>query len=372
MAGSIDVVVAVHDGYALTCDCLADLRAQTRPHRVIVVDDGSRDATAQRIGRDWPEARLVRLESNQGYTKAVNRGVRAGTGEYVVLLNNDVRLAPDCLERLLAPLERDPRVGSAAALMLSADGRRVDSLGIAADATLAGFARLRGARLEELGGGREDAGRETARAEPVCTAPVGTEPAGAEPMGTEPMDTEPAGIEPAGMEPVGAPVLVGPEGTAGAYRRSAWEQVGGLDERISAYMEVLDLALRLRTAGWETASVPQARGTHLGSGTYGRRSPRQRRLAGFSRAYLLRRYGVLRGRAGARALLTEALVVAADMALCRDAQALRGRLEGWRAGAGLPRRPRPPAAAIDSSISLWRSLALRRAAVARSRPQSPT
>ena len=135
----------------------------------------------------------------------------------------------------------------------------------------------------------------------------------------------------------GTPVLTGPEGTTGAYRRAAWEQVGGLDETIVAYMEILDLALRLRTAGWVTASAPDACGVHLGSSTYGRRSARQRRLAGFSRGYLLRRYGVLRSRAGARALLTETAVVAADIALCRDTQALRGRVQGWRAGAGLQR-----------------------------------
>jgi hypothetical protein len=86
-------------------------------------------------------------------------------------------------------------------------------------------------------------------------------------------------------------------------------------------------------------------------------------MAGFSRGYLLRRYGVLRGRASARALLTETAVVAADLAICHDTQALRGRVEGWRAGANLPRHPPPPGEAIDSSISLWESLKLRRGAI---------
>jgi hypothetical protein len=86
-------------------------------------------------------------------------------------------------------------------------------------------------------------------------------------------------------------------------------------------------------------------------------------MAGFSRGYLLRRYGVLRGRAGARALLTETAVVVADLAACHDTQALHGRVQGWRAGAGMPRPPRPPDEAIDSSISLWRSLQLRRGAL---------
>ncbi|HEV2998395.1 MAG TPA: hypothetical protein VGX16_04765, partial [Solirubrobacteraceae bacterium] len=157
--------------------------------------------------------------------------------------------------------------------------------------------------------------------------------------------------------------LTGPEGTAGAYRRAAWEQVGGLDGTIRAYMEILDIALRLAGAGWEAAQAPDAIGVHLGSRTYGPRSPEQRRLAGFSRAYLLRRYGVLRGRAAARALLTEVLVVGADALLCRDLQAARGRLEGWRAAHGMPRRAWPPTRAIDPSITLRESLGLRRGAV---------
>jgi N-acetylglucosaminyl-diphospho-decaprenol L-rhamnosyltransferase len=309
VAASIDVVVPVHNGYALTRRCLEHLERQTVTHRTIVVDDGSSDGTPESLRRDWPQATLVELGSNHGYTKAVNRGVHAGDGEHVVLLNNDVQLAPDCLERLVAPLRRDPGIGSVASLMLMADERRIDSLGVSADVTLAGFARLRGHDVKDL----------------------------ASPM----------------------PVLAGPEGTAGAYRRAAWVQVGGLDETISAYMEILDLALRLRMAGWGAASAPDARGTHLGSSTYGKRSARQRRLAGFSRGYLLRRYGVLRSNAAARSLLTETIVVAADMALCRDAQALRGRLDGWRAGAGMPRHPPPPREAIDSSISLLDSLKLR-------------
>jgi N-acetylglucosaminyl-diphospho-decaprenol L-rhamnosyltransferase len=312
VAASIDVIVPVHDHYALTCACLQHLALQTAPHRVIVVDDGSSDGTATQLRRDWPATTTIELGSNQGYTRAVNRGVSAGEGEYVVLLNNDVELRPDCLERLVLPMA-DPAIGSVAALMLVPGEATIDSLGVTADATLAGFARLKG--------------------------------------------------HPAADAHVCEPLLTGPEGTAGAYRRSAWEEVGGLDDGIRAYMEILDLALRLHTAGWQTASAPDAAGVHLGSSTYGRRSATQRRLSGFSRAYLLRRYGVMRSRSAPRALLTEAIVTAADMLLCRDPQALQGRVEGWRAARGRERHRWPPATAIDASITLRDSLALRHGAV---------
>jgi GT2 family glycosyltransferase len=313
VAASIDVVVPAYNRYELTRDCLSHLARQTAPHRTIVVDDGSSDDTPAQVRRDWPDVAVVELGANHGYTRAVNRGVSAGEGEYVVLLNNDVQLRPDCLERLVVPLADDPRVGSVAATILTRDERTLDSVGVTADATLAGFARLQG------------------RPRADATLP--------------------------------SPVLTGPEGAAGAYRRTAWEEGGGLDETIVAYMEILDLALRLHTLGWNTASAPDALGVHFGSSTYGKRSPEQRRLAGFSRGYLLRRYGVLRGAESARALLTETAVVAGDIAICHDIEALRGRVQGWREAAGMSRHPRPPKAAIADSISLWESLRLRRAAL---------
>jgi GT2 family glycosyltransferase len=156
------------------------------------------------------------------------------------------------------------------------------------------------------------------------------------------------------------PLLTGPAGTAAAYRRSAWEQVGGLDETIFAYYEDFDLALRLRIAGWETAAAADAVGVHLGSATHGHRSAWQRRHGGFGRAYLLRRYGALRSRGALRTLVTEGAVVLGDLAISRDTAALQGRVRGWRAGARRPRLPRPPAAAVDATIGLRDSIALRR------------
>ncbi len=313
MPPSIDVVIPVYNHYSLTRDCLEHLRRQSVPHRVIVVDDGSSDQTCLLLRSEWPEVTVLELGANHGYTRAVNRGVAEGDGEYVILLNNDVRLRPDCLERLVAPMTAKPEVGSVAALMLRPDETTIDSFGVTADVTLAGFARLQGHPAADVQGH--------------------------------------------------VPVLAGPEGTAGAYRRRAWEQVGGLDQTIVAYMEILDLALRLHGAGWSTAGASDASGVHLGSATYGRRSSRQRRLAGFSRGYLIRRYGVLRGRAVGRTLITETIVVALDLLTCRDTQALGGRAEGWRAARGEERHPQPPREAIDRSISLWRSLMLRRGAL---------
>ena len=58
-------------------------------------------------------------------------------------------------------------------------------------------------------------------------------------------------------------MLAGPTGAAGAYRREAWDDVGGLDEGVRFYGEDVDLALRLRAAGWSSAAVSAATAVHL-------------------------------------------------------------------------------------------------------------
>jgi GT2 family glycosyltransferase len=309
MGLTVDVVIPVHGGIALTERCLASLAAQERAHRVIVVDDGSPDDTVAVLRARHPHVHVVALGANRGYGSACNAGIAAGDGDVVVVLNNDVELAPGFLARLLAPLEADAALGSAVPVLLRPGGERIDNVGLVADPTLAGFPRHQG--------------RPAAEATRV------------------------------------PPRLLGPSGAAAAYRRRALAQVGGFDEAIFLYQEDLDLALRLAAAGWPTALAPDARAVHLGSATAGRRSAWQRRHAGFARGYLLRRWGVLRGRQAARALLTEAIVVAGDLVLSRDAAALRGRLAGWRAAAGRPRRP-DPSAFVDDGIGLRASLALRR------------
>ena len=130
---------------------------------------------------------------------------------------------------------------------------------------------------------------------------------------------------------------------------AAFVRAGGFDPSLFAYGEDVDLGLRLRAAGWGVAAAPGARGLHLGGASFGVDSPRQRRLAGFARGFLLRRYGVLRGRAAARALLVEALVVGWGLVRFRTAVPLTARVAGWRAAGR--RRERVDPGAIDRSIT---------------------
>ena len=307
MDDRIDVVIVAYNRYDLTCKCLRHLQAQTVEHHVIVVDNGSTDDTRALLRSDWPEVQLECFDRNQHFPIACNRGVAGGSGEIVVLLNNDIDCHADFLERLTAPMQ-DATVGSVASLVLQRDGEQIDAVGLSSDVTLSAFARLRGLPAADADGE--------------------------------------------------LPTLMGPGGGSAAYRRAAWEQIGGLDEALLFYMEDVDLALRLRIAGWRSVAAPSAVCMHLGSATLGHRSASQRRYAGFGRGYMLRRYGLLRGRAALRTLGTETIVVLGDLVISHDLAALRGRIAGWRAGRGRPRL-RLPADAVDRSIGFRDSLTQR-------------
>jgi len=249
--------------------------------------------------------RLLTSAEDPGYSAATNRGVDAGEGEVIVLLNNDAFCRPDFVERLIAPFQDDARIGAVAPLTLREDEQTIDSVGVTLDVTLAPFVRLSGLP-------RTDAGRVR-------------------------------------------PLLVSPGGGADAYRRSAWTEVGGFDERLAFYGADIDLALRLHSIGWKAVAATDAVAVHLRSATSGARSSRARSSGGWARAFLLRRWGVLRTRVALRVLVTEGIVVAADLVLSRDLVALRSRIAGWRAARASPRRE-IPSSAVDPGIGFVESL----------------
>jgi N-acetylglucosaminyl-diphospho-decaprenol L-rhamnosyltransferase len=292
---TVDVIVVSWNSGARVLGCLERLEAETAGHRTWVVDNASTDGTVDGVRRRFPGVEILELERNRGFGPAVNAGARAGHAEAIVLVNDDVEVEPGTLEALISPLA-NASVGMVAGLTTMPGNGLVDGFGIEVDVTLGAYNRLRWRRADELPGR-----------------------------------------------------LLGPSGGLAAYRRTAFEQAGGFDERLFAYGEDVDLALRLRLSGWAAAAAAGARGVHLGGATVGTDSPMQRRLAGFARGFLLRRYRILRSRHAPRALLFEALVVAAGLLRGRTVAHIGGRVAGWRAARGgtLPL----PTGAVDERIS---------------------
>jgi GT2 family glycosyltransferase len=300
---TIDVVIVTTKAREMVLSCLDHLGRQTVPHRIFLADNaGNADGTSDAVRERFPHVELVTMEENVGFGNAIARLTPLGSGDVIVLANDDMDVEPQFLERLVAPLA-DPRVGMVAGLTLQpVDGEVVDGFGIEVDPTLIAFNRLRH---------------------------------------RAPTDTPGR--------------LLGPSGGAAAYRRVAWEAAGGFDPRFFVYAEDQDLALRLRLAGWEAAAAADARGVHLGGATTGVDSPFQRRHAGFGRGFILRRYGILRSRHAPRALLVELLTVANGLVRGRTLLPLRARIDGWRAAGETPRLRVPPGA-VDERITLRETL----------------
>jgi GT2 family glycosyltransferase len=112
----VSVVIVAFGGVELLRACLAALSRNTGwPElELIAVDNGTRDGTRSFLeaeARQNPRLTLIRNETNLGFARAANQGIRRATGEYVVLLNDDTVVAPGWLSRLIAALEREPALG---------------------------------------------------------------------------------------------------------------------------------------------------------------------------------------------------------------------------------------------------------------------
>lgn len=220
------------DGGGALFRALASLERQSGVSLSVVVVDNASDASERaRIAREAPAARVIGFSRNLGFAGGANEGIARTRAPLVLLLNNDAVLEPPYVARLAARLELDPRLAGAQGLVLSEDGRRVDSAGFEWNA--------RGEAVPVL----SDAD--------VAAAP---------------------------REPFEVP---GVSATAALYRREALDAVarGGsvFDDAFFAYYEDVDLALRLTRSGWRFVCDPGAVARHEGSRT-GRRTPFRRAL----------------------------------------------------------------------------------------------
>jgi GT2 family glycosyltransferase len=203
------VVVPNWNGRRWLPGLLDSLAAQTRPpDEVVVVDNGSTDGSLDLLRERAHEGVTpLPLGRNTGFAFAANRGIEAVSAEAVALVNTDVVLAPDWLERAVGRLSSDDAAAAVATKMVL-----LDDPGVIDDA---GDELRRDGVAHQRGHGRRDDGRwdDPGEAFSACAG-------------------------------------------AAVYRRAAVLEVGGFDERLFSYLEDVDLGLRLRLAGWRCAYEP--------------------------------------------------------------------------------------------------------------------
>lgn len=122
-APCVSVVIATRNRALLLPEAVrsAWAAAGELPIEVIVVDDASTDATPQ-LCAGWPGVRTLRLARNAGLAAARNHGIRAATGKYIALLDDDDERLPCTLPRLVAALEQSPAAAFVYAQTHVADG----------------------------------------------------------------------------------------------------------------------------------------------------------------------------------------------------------------------------------------------------------
>jgi GT2 family glycosyltransferase len=210
---SVSVIVLNYNGALWLERCLNSLREQTlfNDIEILVADNQSPDHSDQlaaALMKDWRNGRVIQHGENLGYCEGNNRAAESARGRYLLFLNNDTWLEPDCLERLLAEVAL-AQAAAATPLVLNYDDDSFQSLGA---------------------GGFDIFGLVTAR----------------------------------GVFDTTREVLM-PEGCSYLVEREIFNKVGRFDPKFFMFADETDLSWRVWIAGGKAVAVPAARLHHRGA-----------------------------------------------------------------------------------------------------------
>jgi len=222
MDGKVSVVILNHNGKEFLKVLLPSIYVQTRlPEEVILVDNASSDGSVEWVKREFPQIKIIVNFTNVFFSQGMNTGIKEAHGDYILCLNNDVRLSQEFLEEILRYLNSSSRIGMACPKIYDWKGRKLDSCG--QSISLWGTPKDRGK-------GRRDSSRFSEVEE-----------------------------------------VFGPGGIAVIYLREMLEEIKEdgeyFDETLKIFYEDLDLAWRARKKGWRCIFVPSAVAFHYRGGT---------------------------------------------------------------------------------------------------------
>lgn len=212
---SFTSLIVTYNSAVDVLNLLADLCEHVPANRIIVIDNASKDETVGVVQRRFPHVQLIRNDINVGYAKAVNQGFALCDTEYVLLLNPDIRIpSAQLFSEMEECLTQSRQISAVAPLQFKNDAQR-DSLTFTwSYATLNTFKIYLSFLM---------------RRKLSVTAPVR-------------------------VTFLNAGCLF--------IRRSAFEQVGKLDEKYFMYGEEPDLFLKFRRYGFESYLLPNSTITH--------------------------------------------------------------------------------------------------------------
>ncbi len=194
---------------------------------IIVVDNASTDGSPEMVQKKYPKVSLIKQTENLGFAKANNLGLSESKGDFLFLINSDIIVKKDCIKRLLAFLKDNPDVGIAGPRILYPDGTFQRSC--------MKFVNLWSSFCIAIG---------LSSIFPKSRIFGGFE------MGWIKWD-----------QTCNVDIV---NGCFWAIRRTAFEQVGGLDERFFMYGEDMDWCKRFSDAGWKRVFFNDAESIHFG------------------------------------------------------------------------------------------------------------
>lgn len=228
--GSVSVVIPNWNGEKFISQCLRSVFSQTHPPlEVILVDNGSTDKSLQIVEEDFKKVITIENQANLGFSMAVNQGIERSSGQYILLLNNDIRLEPDFVSAMIEAISARADIGSVSGKLLRAE----DGRGKIIDST--GHSVFKNRLARDRGEDEEDKGQYDLIEE-----------------------------------------VFGACAAASLYRREMLDdvQVDGeyFDQTFFAFLEDVDLNWRAQLRGWKCVYTPKAVGYHHRGGTAIRRT----------------------------------------------------------------------------------------------------
>ena len=204
--------MVTYNSESVILSCLESIEASTVPSRIVVVDNGSSDATVEIITRRYPNIEVC-AGVNLGFAGGCNRGIRLAGDDFAAyfFLNPDARVSPTCLDRLKKSLDEDATFAVVSPTILHPKSGLVQYAGALLDFETMNFEVLTSPEIV-----REDTTRETGR-------------------------------------PAGAAMLV---------RKTSLEAVGPMDDSYFLYWEECEWAARFHSFGWRIGYVPSAKVFH--------------------------------------------------------------------------------------------------------------
>jgi len=120
---SFSIIIVNYNTQSLILSCLRFIYQQDEyVDEVIVVDNHSTDGSQEAIRHEFPTVKLIENSRNEGYARAVNKGLTRCRGKLVLVLNSDVELRPDALKNSIDFMQRHPDAGIAGCKLLNPDG----------------------------------------------------------------------------------------------------------------------------------------------------------------------------------------------------------------------------------------------------------